>query len=173
MVFKIAGIIMVLAGAGGLGAYYTQQLKKRLDTLYEIKKMILMLKSEIAFSHAPLAEAFERIGNKSNSAAGKFFSEIAVKLSEQPGEPFYEIWKRHIKETHWDSCFLEKDKQELTMFGEHLGYLDLQMQERTISLYLEQLDLTINYLREHQEEKSRLYLSMGVMGGLFLAIIIF
>ena len=57
--------------------------------------------------------------------------------------------------------------------GEHLGYLDVDMQERTLKLYLEQLDLTIDYLRQNQREKCRLYTSLGIMGGMFLVIVMF
>ena len=56
---------------------------------------------------------------------------------------------------------------------EHLGYLDVDMQERTLKLYLEQLDLTIDYLRQNQREKCRLYTSLGIMGGMFLVIVMF
>lgn len=56
-------------------------------------------------------------------------------------------------------------------FGEHLGYLDLEMQEHTVALYLEQLELSIQFYREHEREQSRLYTSLGIMGGLFLSII--
>ena len=45
------------------------------------------------------------------------------------------------------------------------------MQERTLLLYLEQLDLSIEYLQAHRQEKCRLYTSLGVMGGIFLVIV--
>ena len=59
------------------------------------------------------------------------------------------------------------------MLGSNLGYLDLKMQERTILLYLEQLDETIGFLKEHGRERRKLYMSLGVMGGLFLTIALF
>ena len=45
------------------------------------------------------------------------------------------------------------------------------MQERTLGLYLEQLDISIEYLRTNQREKCRLYTSLGIMGGMFLVIV--
>ena len=38
----------------------------------------------------------------------------------------------------------DEDLEQLTGLGEHLGYLDVDMQERTLKLYLEQLDLSID-----------------------------
>lgn len=37
-------------------------------------------------------------------------------------------------------------------------------------LYLEQVDTELEVLREHRQERCRLYTSLGVMGGLFLAV---
>ena len=34
----------------------------------------------------------------------------------------------------------QEDLEQLAHLGEHLGYLDVDMQERTLKLYLEQLD---------------------------------
>ena len=68
---------------------------------------------------------------------------------------------------------LEKeDWGEFKELGEHLGYLDVDMQERTMLLYLEQLDLSIEYLRLHSRERRRLYMSLGAAGGVFLVLIL-
>ena len=39
-------------------------------------------------------------------------------------------------------------------------------------LYLEELDLRIQDMREHRQERCRLYSSLGVMSGLFLTILL-
>ena len=49
----------------------------------------------------------------------------------------------------------------------------MDMQERTLGLYLEQLDISIEYLRTNQREKCRLYTSLGIMGGMFLVIVMY
>ena len=70
--------------------------------------------------------------------------------------------------------FLEKeDKEKLLSLGGQLGYLDTQMQERTLLLYLEQLELSISGLRGEIREKCRLSTALGVMGSLFLVIVMF
>ena len=64
------------------------------------------------------------------------------------------------------------DMQALQNLGDHLGFLDRETQERTLLLYLEQVDAQLEVLREHRQERCRLYTSLGVMGGLFLAVIL-
>lgn len=68
--------------------------------------------------------------------------------------------------------FPKEDKQSLISLGEHLGFMDRDMQERNLLLYLEQLDLSIEQMRAHKQERCRLYTSLGVMSGMFLAILL-
>lgn len=163
---------MVIA-TSGLGRWKAYQWKERLRTLEQLRRMIFMLKGEILYANAPLEEAFTHVGRKNRGRIGEFFIEVAERIQRQQGEPFFTMWKEEIEGLDNQSGLSEKDKQELAGFGEHLGYLDCEMQERTILLYLEQLDLTIDYLRKHQREKSQLYTSMGIMGGLFLVIMMY
>lgn len=71
-----------------------------------------------------------------------------------------------------DTALSKTDRQTLAALGEHLGFLDRETQERTLLLYLEQVDAELGVLREHRQERCRLYTSLGIMGGLFLAVIL-
>ena len=65
------------------------------------------------------------------------------------------------------------DAVEAALSGDGLsGIGDIETQERTLLLYLEQVDTELEVLREHRQERCRLYTSLGVMGGLFLAVIL-
>lgn len=173
MIIKWIGALLVVCASSGLGISCSNQWKEHLRTAEELRKMIFLLKGEILYARSPLGEAFERVGNRCGGRLGTFFTSVAVRIEAQTGEPFYTIWKNEVEKLGRDCALSGKDKQELSSFGEHLGYLDCDMQERTILLYLEQLDLTIDYLREHMRETSRLYTSLGIMGGLFLAIVMY
>ena len=61
----------------------------------------------------------------------------------------------------------------LKNLGDHLGYLDLGMQERNLLLYLEQVDGQISFLKQNVRERTKLYTSLGIMGGLFLSSIMY
>ena len=112
-------------------------------------------------------------GKKGGGEIGDLFVRVAGRMEGQRGEPFYDIWQEEIEKLPKAFCLSKEDRQSLKGLGEHLGYLDLEMQERTLLLYLEQLDLTIGYLREHKQERSRLYTSLGIMGGIFLTIMMY
>lgn len=170
---RILGALLVVLSCSGLGFFMAAQWNEHLKTVEKLRKMIFLLKGEIVYANSPLAEAFERTGKKAVGELGNLFENVSERLCRQQGESFYTIWQEEIDKLPKEVCLSKEDKQNLKGLGEHLGYLDMDMQERNILLYLEQLDLTIGYLRKHKQEKCRLYTSLGIMGGLFLTIVMY
>ena len=62
--------------------------------------------------------------------------------------------------------------ESLIRLGGELGTIDIEMQVRTLDLYLEQMEQKMEDMRTEQKEKIRLYQCIGVTGGVFLAIIL-
>lgn len=176
MAVKWVGVILVLFSSGGFGIWSAMRWKARLKMLEKLRQMIYFLKGEITYSHAPLPEALERVGKRENGALGCLFTMAAEGICLQEGESFQEIWNREVKDmaARCGPIPLEaEDLEHLAGLGEHLGYLDVDMQDRTLGLFLEQLNLTIDYLRSRQREKCRLYTSLGIMGGMFLVLVMY
>lgn len=174
------GACLVTFGCTGLGQHMARQWKQRLRWLEQLRQMIYFLKGEILYGHTPLGEALERIGERCRRTDGErglsqlplFFLSVAKRIQKQEGEAFAAIWKEELDQIR-ESPLKEEDILSLQNIGEHLGYLDLNMQERNLLLYLEELDGQIEYLRMHLKEKTKLYTSLGVMGGLFLTVTLF
>ena len=171
MVLKLAGGLLVIGSCAGLGLSMSYRWRERRSLLEELRKMIFMLKGEILYGNSTLMEAFGQVGTKCKGPLANLFLQVSEGIERQCGEPFYQIWEEQVKKLDKKLALTEKDREELSSFGEHLGYLDRDMQERTMLLFVEGLDMTISYLRENQAEKCRLYTSMGIMGGLFLTIL--
>lgn len=156
MFFKWTGGLLILFAGSGMGVWLAWGYKKRLQTLETLRRMVYCLKGEIVYSHAPLEEAFERIGRREKGIPGELFIQTAERIGSRTGENFAKIWEKTIEEMEksGNPLFLEKeDKEKLLSLGGQLGYLDTQMQERTLLLYLEQLELSISGLRGEIREK--------------------
>lgn len=121
---------------------------------------------------AAAGSAGNPVGKRVDGVLGSLFLETAATLESQPGEPFSAIWRNAVSEMEGKTALSKSDRQTLENLGEHLGFLDRETQERTLLLYLEQVDTELQVLREHRQERCRLYTSLGVMGGLFLAVIL-
>lgn len=173
---KLSGAVLVLAAALGCGFCLASRWRQRLCLLQSLRRLTYFLKGEITYSRAPLRSALQSAGERGGGVFGELFIRAAGRIERQEGESFGELWAGQVEEmeTHRGELALTgEDFKSLKELGSHLGYLDVQMQERTISLYLEQLDLTISDLQQRRRETCRLYTSLGFMGGLFLVILLF
>ncbi len=95
----------------------------------------------------------------------------AERLSEYGGVSFCEIWKEAVAKGLENTSLSKKDLQNLSGFGENLGYLDKEMQLNTIDLYLSQIEEEIKELSKGVKEKTYMYNTLGILGGIFITII--
>ncbi len=172
MWLRLIGCALVTVSCSALGFWKARQWKEHRKLLEDLRRLIYLLRGEILYARSPLGEALERAGSKSGGPAAVWFCQVAKRLEQQEGQPFSRIWQQELDKQAGAMLLSPREQQELKEFGEHLGYLDVEMQERTIALYLEQLDMTIGFYRDHEQERTRMCASLGIMGGLFLAVIL-
>ena len=98
MFLKWTGGLLILFAGSGMGVWLAWGYKKRLSTLENLRRMIYCLKGEIVYSHAPLEEAFERIGKREKGVLGELFTQTAEKIGCHNGETFSKIWEQTIEE---------------------------------------------------------------------------
>lgn len=169
---KIIGSIFTICSSIAIGTYFSQSLTWRIEALKEMKNCILLLKGDIRYACTPLPEAFATIGGRKKNAFGKFFLKLSQQLKQLDGSTFVELWKKAV-ETDLSQTALKKwDKESFGKLGECLGYLDKEMQLNQIDFYLSQLEEEIKQLEMEKKEKKRLYQMLGVMGGLFVTILL-
>ena len=169
---KTTGAVMMVMGSSGYGAWMAGNYRNRLSLLEQLRQMIFLLKGQITYANAPLPEAFEAVGKRTKGMLADLFMRVSERMEDQQGEPFCQIWKEEVEKMNVEGTLTKEDRQSLAGLGEHLGFMDCEMQERNLLLYLEQLDLVIEELRSHRQERCRLYTSLGVMAGIFLAVLL-
>lgn len=177
---KWMGVCLVTLGCTGLGQHMARDWRLRLKCLELLRQMMYLLKAEIIYGHTALGEALRRVGERCQKAEGErgletmplFFLSVAERIEQQEGESFSRIWQEELERIK-GSPLKESDVSSLKNLGDHLGYLDLGMQERNLLLYLEQVDGQISFLKQNVRERTKLYTSLGIMGGLFLSIMMY
>ncbi len=170
IIIKLIGITLIIGSSSGIGFYFSNYLKNRITDLGELKKSILILRGEIRYGNTPLPEAIESIGKKNNRLSN-FFAFVGQELMKLNGIPFYTIWTEGIRIGLKESHLNKQDKETLSKLGETLGYLDKEMQINLINLYIEELEAEIKESFKIMKEKSYLYNTLGVMAGIFIAIV--
>ncbi len=169
---KLTGALLVISSCTALGFYFSNELKTRINDLKELKKLLILLRGDIEFANTPLPEAVQTLSKRHNGTYKEFLKKISQQLLELKGESFASIWKQGVKDHLLHTSLVKEDYLLLNQLGESIGYLDKSMQINTLDLYLEQIDGTINELSKVVKDRTHLYNSLGIMGGIFITIIL-
>lgn len=169
---KEAGVILIIVGTTGVGYYYGTMIRMRLENLKELRKSMLLLQGEIRYGKTPIPEAFCAIAERSEKEFQQFFSNMGKALFSFSEGTLFEVWKKGIDKDLGEISLTKEDKKMLEKLGEQLGYLDQTMQINSIELYLTQVNQVIEEIGQSIGEKTRLYHMLGILGGIFLSIVL-
>lgn len=168
---KAVGLILIITAGTGLGFSRCHALAEREKNLKAILRMVILLKGEISYGHSSLHDAFAMASEKLQGKFGEFLKETSLRMMDSPGMRFGEIF-RECAQKKLQPLYLTKEEEEtLLSFGEHLGYLDLNMQLRQLELFEKELVFWIENLQTEIPEKKKIFQSLGIMGGILLAIL--
>lgn len=163
---KIIGSIFILAACTGIGFSKSNEMQCHLNELEELKKLFYLLKSELQYTRAPFAEVFEKIGYKTCEPYQTWLHDLCKKLNEKSGSMFWKMWCQSIEENLNDCRLKEDELDELKNVGKNLEYIE------SLNLYIEQMEYKIKNTRESYRSKRKLCQSLGIMGGIFLVILL-
>lgn len=100
-----------------------------------------------------------------------FLEETAGRIGERSGIAFEVIFR----ECAFKCLPMEKispEEQECFLsLGEKLGYLDKEMQVAQLTLLEEELRERIRELKSGMPKRQKMYQSMGILGGILLAVL--
>lgn len=172
MWIKVLGICMIGVSCAGIGGSEAVRLIRRRRFLEEVKRIAAGLQGEIGYTQALLPLALCRAGKRGSGKAGELFQAAGKGLEENPDTPFGTIWESELEALEIRQILGAEEWELMCRFGNSIGYLDLEMQKKTLALYLEELDRAIERLRREEPEKKRLCWGLGILTGLFLAVIL-
>ena len=156
MWIKLLGICLVCVSCAGIGGGEALRLIGRRRFLEEVKRIATGLRGEIGYTQAVLPLALCRAGARGDGKAGKLFLVAGERLEANPECPFGRIWEAVLEEQGIRPMLGTEEWEMMCRFGNSIGYLDLEMQQKTLALYLEELERAIEQLRREEPEKKRL-----------------
>ena len=163
---KGLGSLLILVACTGIGFGKSRELQRHLEQLEEIKRLFYLLRSELQYTRAPFAEVFEKISKKTKTAYAAWLKSLSNRLKEKESGSFWNIWTTSITESLSNSGLKPNELEDLQGLGKNLEYTE------SLDLYLEQLEYHIKHTREDYRSKRKLCQSMGIMGGIFLVILL-
>lgn len=172
MAFRIIGAVCIIIATTAIGFGQSFRLHLRYKEILELKKILCLFSGEIRFGGGTLEETFETVAKRSDPPFRGFFLFLTEEMKKKEGERLMEIWNQavteHLKEAH----LTDMDKEILIRLGNELGCLDRETQQNTIALAMEQIEDVRQELHGELPKKMRLYNCLGILGGVFITILL-
>lgn len=163
---RFLGSVFIILSCSGLGFEKANELNRHVKQLEELKKIFTMLQSELRYHKISFSELFDIVSQKTDGIFRKWMQTLSENLSGHGNGTFQDIWIQSIEESFQYSGLKKEEIEELKCLGTSLGYLE------SIGLYLEQLEIMIQNARNETIHLKKLYQSIGILGGIFLVIIL-
>lgn len=171
MFLKIAGSLLIIFSSSMFGYYYSNRDNYRIKALEDIKKALIILKSQIEFSLSPLPDAMLLISKRTSPSLALFFEYVANRLNERTGYGIDAIWQDALQ-TCLKKTYLEsEDIDYFKSLGNTLGYLDMKLQTNGIQIMIDYIDTKCESLQEVSGKNKKLYSSLGILGGILVAVV--
>ena len=158
MPLKILGAALISFSGFSIGCMYVQRLKLRLDFLREFSVFLSSLSTAVRYRNADIAVLV--------NSCGELFSFPESDYSR----PFSQMWQSSIADFKKRWRLSEADMALLKEFGEGLGTTDIEGQLSHITLYQGLFSKQQSGAEDDIIQKSKLYKSLGLFGGVSAAL---
>lgn len=164
-----AGLVMV--GSICAGLWYRMRYLERLANLRECQRALSILQGEIRYGRTPLPEACCEVERRVSGACHLFFHQVSERLKEGACSAG-QVWNEVTEEVFSSSQMKTEDREEWRRIGNTLGYLDVELQLRTIDLYYQRLQTSIAQADAERCNRTRMYPLLGTFGGLLICLVL-
>lgn len=169
---KLAGSILIIGTGILAGMSAADRVRQQYEEMRELQTLLYALRSEILYARACLGEAFLKIGRDAGEPYRGWMMEMSRKMKRRQDRMLSVIWKTGVRDALKNSRIQKRDLLRLEELGTQLGDADLEAQIRSLDRYLEELKHSMEEIREGMKIKIRLCQCLGVMGGIFVTILL-
>ncbi len=173
---KLIGAVLVVLAGAGFGACPVHKMKERTTEFEVLYFCLLRLKSEISHGGKPLPEAIKAAADSKKEVNEGIYRVVMCNLACRlgKGREAYETQLRACAEEGFRDSVITKEEQDAFVDTFLLlGGGDKEKQVQMLSYYAETIRLAIAQEKQKRKEKSYLYRSLGILGGIFLSVIMY
>lgn len=167
---KLAGILLIVTGAGGFGHYLGSYLKLHFDQLTKLREIFAQMEAEREYLRLPFAQILRRTAKGKTALFSEMLCEIADAMEENREADAGTLWNLAFQRRKKQILIKEEEKDLMMALARSLMLEGNHTQ--VARLYFEQLDEHILKAMEEKKEKQKLYGTVGILGGVFLAILL-
>ncbi len=172
MIMKITGAILIIVSCGMGGMLYSNRYIYRLESLKSLSICIEMLRSEIVYGHTPLTQASKTIAEKISGPVADIFNDFSDLLAAKKGYTASQAFQRALDKNSAGLCVNVEEMNLFKTMGKMIGTSDTENQEKSLNLLSRQLEVLIDKSMTDRDKNVKMYRSLGLLGGLGLAILL-
>ncbi len=169
---KILGAILILISSGMFGQFLSSKDKYALDDLYNFKKGLILLKSEISYLRTNLSEAFLKVSENLGIGVREIFQGFSYQLENSETLDTQSAWEDSFNKNK-DKLFLNKDIQKhIISFGSVLEHQDIEAIINHINFLITQIESEIEIGKARNETTKKLYKQLSVLFGCLIVVVL-
>ncbi len=169
---KVAGAVLAVAFSVMMGAAAGRELGERKTLLKDFYKGLLMLHQEIDYMKTPLEEAMQKTGTVLGEPFSCFFWETGVQLEKLPGTPFFSVWQEMADWYLGSVSLLKEDRELILQVGRQIGMLEAGEDCGFLKVYEQRTKQLLDEAEQEYGQKAKLYWRLGILGGIFLVVLL-
>ncbi len=169
---KLLGVVFVITGSIGMGYFYLEKEKQKINFIEMWDNVLSMFINEIVYKKQSLVFAVYEIGQKIGGREGECFSQIYSRMMNQKCEGFSNIWK-----DEWNTyCNKKKSSQKEKLLIEEFANVTGYDDEEILVKIIEEQQKKWRNLREEivegQQERKKIVWTLSICFGLMLILIL-
>jgi stage III sporulation protein AB len=168
---KICGLIAIILTCTAAGLLKSHLLSKRSLELQTILSALSFISTEIRYYALPTATIMEKLDGNTEYKKLRFFGLCKQNLQNTPD--FQVAWRSALVQAKPYLAMSKEDIEALKAFGDLFGSTDTDGQLANCARYCELFRQRLADALEDQKKRGRLYSSLGVLSGVFLALVLY
>lgn len=158
------GMILLLISAAEAGCFAANGLRRRAERIRILERLLAEMMSELKCKLPLVSDLLCTLAAEDAFQSLRFLQFAAHRAAEFPA-----CWANGVEE---DSDLTEGERAVLRTVGETLGSTALDGQLAVLELCAERLRAMHSEYEQYFRQRGKLYQSLGILGGIFLVIIL-
>ncbi len=168
MILKIIGVILVVAGCGGVGFRIAANHRQEEKALRQLIGILDYMECELQYRLTPLPSLCRQAAKEFKQIPGKVFLEMAIEMEAQIS-PDMECCMSAALEKVKEIPSVTRDT--LVLLGRSLGRFDLDGQLKGLEAVRQECRRNLELLGSNRDTRLRSYQTLGLCAGAALAIL--
>lgn len=169
---RLFGAILILGGCTALGFLYRTRYYESIRLLRTMEKILELFISEVRYGKSTLHECLFMIAEKTEEPFRSTMLLAGKLLRKEDGRDFSACWEEAFAVLLQKMPLTKEEKEDFLSFARVRGLKDWQMQVRVMEGHRDAIKEARRIREQNVRQQGKLATGLGIMGGLFLIIVL-